>query len=60
MTSYQLANSTKDYKALAKEAAKNKDMEAKENYVKLYTAQKYAKGIVENVDRVYALLMATK
>lgn len=60
MTSFQLANSTKDYKALAKEAAKNKDMEAKENYVKLYTAQKYAKGIVENVDRVYALLMATK
>ena len=60
VTIHQLANSSKDYKALAKAAAKEKDTVKKTQFSNLYTLQKYAKGITNNIVKVYALLLASK
>ena len=54
-----LANSDKNYKELAREAVKDNNVELKEKYIDLYTYQRYAIGISKNLDKVYALLLAT-
>lgn len=55
-----LANSSKDYKGLAKQAAKESNLKDKAGYAEMYTLQKYSKGIENNLSKVYNLLLATK
>jgi len=59
ITAADLASRTKDYKELAREAAKSGDKVGREKNINLYTHQKYAKGITKNMNKVYALLLAT-
>jgi len=59
ITAADLASRTKDYKELAREAAKAGNDVDREKNINLYTHQKYAKGITKNMDKVYALLLAS-
>ncbi len=59
ITSYDLASRTKNYKALAQEAAKNGNDVDRKKYIDFYTNQRYAKGITKNMTRVYDLLLAS-
>ena len=53
VTTYQLANSDKDYKALAKEAYKNGDMEKGDKYADLSLMQGSAKKITEKLKEIF-------
>lgn len=55
-TAYQLANSKKDYKALAKEAYKKGDIELGDKYANLSLMQGSAKKITQTLNNLYNYL----